>query len=299
METSLDFLNSLEQQFNNIGNIRQQLIRPKKIQLHTGLDGFNSPESFGIYRHTGGNALGVVGSRYEPQDLELFLDSVTHSLLDCGQNYDLSKLQYKEYKGGQKVSFEIPSFEFQIQSPVKGDVFQSKIQFFTGFDGLTKTSITFSVLRLWCTNGAKSWQNELTLSFKNTKGNVGKTGMFCNEIAKIDTQIGNYRDLLQKAADRKVTQPEIDNFMFAVCGVNQKTYNETNGKARAIFDRINASTLIETNELGNTAYALLQGITHYTTHHLSDGNIDGIQFDNAANVNKLAHIAINELVYAN
>lgn len=299
METNLDFLSSLEQQFNNIGQIREQLIRPKKIQLHTGIEGFNSPDSFGIYRHTGGHALGVVGSRYEPQDLELFLDSVTHSLMDCGQNYDLSKLKYKEYKDGQKVSFEIPSNEFQIQSPVKGDVFQTKIQFFTGFDGLTKTSITFSVLRLWCENGAKSWQNELNLSFKNTKGNVGKTGLFCEEIAKINTQIGTYRDLLQLAANRKVSQAEIDNFMFKICGVSQKTYNESNGKARAIFDRINASTLIETNELGNTAYALLQGITRYTTHTLSHGNLDDIQFDNAANVNKKAHEALLQLVSAN
>lgn len=216
--------------------------------------------------------------------------------MDCGQNYDLSKLQYKEYRDGQKVSFEIPSNEFQIQSPVKGDIFQTKIQFFTGFDGLTKTSITFSVLRLWCTNGAKSWQNELNLSFKNTKGNVGKTGLFCNEIAKIGTQIGNYKELLQKAAQKKVSQTEIDNFMIKICGVSQKTYNEVNGKARAIFDRINASTLIETNELGKTAYALLQGVTRYTTHSLSHGNLDGIQFDNAANINKIAHMAVAELV---
>lgn len=298
METNLDFLSSLEQQFNNIGQIREQLIRPKKIQLHTGIEGFNSPDSFGIYRHTGGHALGVVGSRYEPQDLELFLDSVTHSLMDCGQNYDLSKLKYKEYKDGQKVSFEIPSNEFQIQSPVKGDVFQTKIQFFTGFDGLTKTSITFSVLRLWCENGAKSWQNELNLSFKNTKGNVGKTGFFCSEIAKIDAQIDNYKELLQLAAQRKVTKNEINRFMEIVIGISQDTYNEQNGKKRAIFDRVNASTLIEQNELGNTAYALLQGITRYTTHVIGNGP-DSVQFDNPAAINKAAHWAIKQLVYAN
>ena len=53
-------LETIETQTNHIETLKSQVLQAKLLRLHTGLEGFNSPESYGVYKHTGGDALGVV-----------------------------------------------------------------------------------------------------------------------------------------------------------------------------------------------------------------------------------------------
>lgn len=286
---------SIDREFDNIARIREQMIDPIKLQLHTGLEGFDSPESFGIYRKSGGKALGTVGRVYEPPNLNHFLDSIVKSVCECCPDYDLSKLEYKEYKGGSKISFDLPAEPFEVKSRIVGDVFQTRIHFFTGFDGLTKSSLSFSVLRLWCSNGAKRWDKDLELSFKNTLGNAGKLEYFGEQIVQLQYEQNNYRELLNKLAQKPVTQTEINQFMKRVFGYDQTEYKELTTRKRNILDKINESVAIEQRELGMNAYSLLQGITHYTSHELSD-SVEDQFFGGAARINQDAHIAVAALL---
>lgn len=286
----------IDQEFDNIALVRTKLIDPVKLQLHTGLEGFDSPDSYGIYRKTGGQPLGVVGRIYEPPNLHHILDSFVKSASDCcNDNVNLSELKYTEYKGGSKVSIDLPSRVFEVKSKVIGDVFQTKLHLFTGFDGLTKTSLSFSILRLTCLNGAKSWNTELELNFKNTPGNAGKIEYFGDKILEIQYGIDNYRELLNKLAQKQVTQSQINTFMKKVFGYDQSEYNELTTRRRNTLDRINESVAIEQNELGANAYALLQGITHYTSHVLSD-SVEDTFFGTAATINRNAHVAASALL---
>ena len=45
---------------------KKDLFEVTKLQLHTGLEGFNSPEAYGVFKTTGGTALGVVGKDFTP-----------------------------------------------------------------------------------------------------------------------------------------------------------------------------------------------------------------------------------------
>jgi len=110
----MEILEQIELQSKQVEDIRKQLIVPKKIQLHTGLPGFESPKAYGVYRNTGGKPLGVVGESFRPMNLNHFLDSVVNSITNSGVELDISKLQYNEYYEGSRVSFTIPLKVYEI-----------------------------------------------------------------------------------------------------------------------------------------------------------------------------------------
>lgn len=284
----------MERSFQHIETLKNKVIKAKKIQLHTGLEGFESPESFGIYRNTGGAALGVVGSQFQPCDLELFLDGIYHSVISSGIDCDLSKLQYTEYYEGSKIGFKLPYKKFEIKSPMVGDILETSLDFRTGFDGKTKMSIGFSSLRLWCTNGAKNWKKDIELSLKNTTNNQAKMLTFTNEVIKAVNETENYVQFMDKACLKSIKQSQIDSFLTALTGYSVKEYSELTTRKRNILDTINKAIAIEIQNTGASYFSLLQGVTRYTSHDLAKGDLDSVMYGHASQMNEKAH----ELVFA-
>jgi len=275
------------EQTNKLMSLRQSLPEYKLLQLHPGLDGFNSPNSFGVYKTTGGNALGVVGDKFVPTDLKLFFDNIYENIGDT--NLDINTLEFKEYKNGKKISFDIASNDFIVStSPVKGDVYKVKISFQTGFDGLTRMSLNFKTLRLVCLNGMKNWRQDLAINFKNTKGNQKKVLKFTDEIINIQYQIEDYKTKLEQIATKNITQKEANDFYKQLLGYNYDNYNDLHGKSKSILDEINNSVLIESNSLNLTEFALLNGITRYTTH-LKGNKEENYLYGSGMELNTLAH----------
>jgi hypothetical protein len=289
-----NLLSQIENSGSHIENLKNKVIKAKKIQLHTGLEGFESPESFGIYRNTGGSALGVVGSQFMPCDLELFLDAIQVSVMESGMDLDLTKLQYTEYYEGAKVGFKLPYKKFEIASPMVGDILETSLDFRTGFDGKTKMSIGFYSLRLFCSNGAKNWRKDVDLSLKNTTNNQAKLMTFTNEIITAANEVENYVGLLNMSALKSIKQSDIDNFLTKLTGYSVKEYSELTTRKRNILDKINQSIAIEIKSTGASYFSLLQGITRYTTHDLAKNDIDSILFSSANQMNETAH----QLVFA-
>jgi hypothetical protein len=270
------------------------VLQAKKIQLHSGIDGFDSPEAFGIYKHTGGKPLGVVGSQFEPMNLQLFLDAIQHSVLNSGIDLDLTKLTYNEYYGGSKIAFRLPYKKYEIKTPMVGDTLETSLEFRTGFDGKTKMSLGFYSLRLWCANGAKNWKKDVDLAMKNTQGNVSKIAYFTSEIVKAAAMTESHVELLNNAALKSIRQADIDKFMTDLTGYDVKEYNDLTTRKRNILDAINQSVAIEMQNTGNNLFSLLQGVTRYTTHNLAEGDIESILYARANDLNTKAH----ELVFA-
>lgn len=282
--------NQINKELDHLEQIRSRVIDPVKIQLHTGLEGFDSPETYSIHRKSGGPSLGTVGRTFEPPNLNRCIDFFAASVLEDGSFFDLSTLDYSEYYGGSKVSLDIMSKTFEVKSPLVGDIFQAKLHFFTGYDGKTKNFLNYSTERFFCENGAKGWNDDVMVSYKNTIGNVGKLELFTQELVQVRRNIANYKETLEKLAVRKITQTEIDTFMKKVFGYSQAEYKELATRTRHTLDRINRSVAIEEQVLGMTAYSLLQGITRYTTHEITESAEDTF-FGTAKVINEKAHIA--------
>ena len=290
----MELLEQIETQSLKIEQLRAKLPVIEKIPLSAGLEGYNTSKVFGIYKKGGGNCLGVSKDSYKPADLSLFLDTIVNSIIESDLNLDVDKLEYKEYKGGKKVTFKIPLKEYEIETPMKGDIIQSSLLFTTGFDVQTKSSLSYSTYRLWCSNGAKKWQEDYTLSFKNTKNNSSKYLLFTEEILKASRDVENYVEFLGNLAKKSVTQEQVDDFYLRITGVNRHNYEQAHGKSQNIFNSLQNAVMIESNNTGMNAFSLLQGATRYSTHELAEVEED-LYFGNAATFNQTAHQLIYQL----
>lgn len=286
-------LEKIEMESNKIEELRGKLIQPKKIQLHSGIEGWNSPKAYGIYRHTGGDALGVVGESFKPMDLSMFLDSIVNSITQSNLDLDINKLNYTEYRGGKKIAFSIPLKDFEIkESRMVGDIVATKLLIKTGFDGNTKCSISYSCFRLWCKNGSGAWHDEEGISFKNTKNNMDKLLVFSENLIKVANDVEDYIKRLGKLALKSITQSEMDEYYLRVFGINRYNYQESHKRTQNIFDAINQATAIELQNTGDNLYSLLNGTTRFLTHNVAEGSEEEILFSNVANTNQIAHSVV-------
>ena len=297
MNNSTDILASIENEFTNVANIRKSMMVAKKVQLHSGIEGFNSPDAYAIYRNTGGNALGVVGGVFEPMNLNLFLDTIIKSVEESSVNIDLSKLTYNEYKEGAKVVFRLPLKQYEIKTKMVGDVIETALEFRTGFDGKTKVSLGHSSYRIFCANGAGNWKNDVELSFKNTLNNQSKLCLFTSEIMTAIHDVDANVAMPNKAVKVPVLkQAEIDTFLTKLTGYDVAQYKDLTTRKRNILDSINASIAIEMANTGHNMFSLLQGVTRYTTHDLAGSEMESILYSNVATINKRAHELVNAVL---
>lgn len=277
----MDILKEIETESSKIEQLRDRLPIIEKIPLTVGLEGYQSPNTYGIYKKGGGNCLGVSKESYKPADLRLFLDTIVNSCLETDLNLNLDEIEYKEYKGGKKVSFRIPLKEFEIETPMKGDILKTSLLFTTGFDVQTKSSLSFSSYRVWCSNGRAAWDNQMGLSFKNTKNSNGKYLLFTEEIIKTAHSVDNYAKYLENLAKKPITQKQLDEFYLRVTGTNQHEYEKAHGVVKKNFDAVQNAVMIESQNTGMNLFSLSQAITRHATHNLAEVEED-VYYGNAA-----------------
>lgn len=294
----MDILQKIELDNSKIENIREKMINPVKVQLHSGIEGFKSPNNYGVYRNTGGDCLGVVGKSFNPLNLDLLLDSVIHSILESELDLDVNKLEYTEYKKGAKIAFSVPLKTYEIKkSKMVGDLIESKLLFKTGFDGKTMTSVSYFTKRLWCKNGASSWKSDYNVAFKNTTNSQNKIFNLCEGIVQINADVENYIQLLNDLALKPITVDMEDEYFQRVFGINRKTYLEEKTRRQNVLNSIHEVTAIELKNTGDNLFSLLQGTTRYLTHNIASQSEEALMYSGAALTNTLAHKVAYDLCY--
>lgn len=289
----MNILQNIGGQMENFAKIQSQLETIVKVQLHPNIEGYDIPKSFGIYKESGGRALGVTGDVFIPTQPSLILDS----LLDC--SVDLSKMTYHEMKGGSKVRFQIPLKTIEFQNARKvGDVTDVSLCVQTGFDGLTKTSLYLYTHRLICTNGAKASNTEFQASFKNTTGNQGKIVGLCNDVSKAVQQLDGLKELYKSLDKVQVDQQVVNEYLKKVAGLDIHRSEEWTKHQQSTFEAINESIALEFGRTGSTLFGLYNGITHYTNHVANtNSREDYILVDSGSKLNDKALSFVSQLVY--
>lgn len=276
----------LIKEIDHLAKIQKQLMVAKKLKLTTGLAGYENDKYYGIFNSKGGNILATVTDNYFPTDLNLLFTNIVETIHSFGSKFDLNTLEYNEYAGGKKVNISIETSSFEVKSPLVGDVYKNRIIFNTGFDSLTKTSLSFKTLRLVCKNGNKSWQHEIDLAYKNTVGNQGKIGLMTKEILQVNTQLSDYHKDLEKLVNTKLTHKDVQEFYFNLLGYSYDDYKDLHQKSRFLLDKINESVAIEEKDLKMSKYTLLQGITRYVSHNLTE---ESLLYGSGQKLSKKAH----------
>lgn len=244
---------------------------PTLDQFERPNDGrFLAPEDlFHTYKNTGGKPLGTVGSDYTPQQPKVLFNSFLNGIIDH-DTLTTDGINYYEMAGGSKVRFTVPIGMVSFKN-IAGQQDESVVtlNFKTGFDGKTTTSMYLSTLRLICTNGMKKTFTEEICKFRNTSGNKDKA---INLIEDIQTQMKNLKSLeemylhLNKV---KVNAEQTKKFVSDVTGYDLKDKENFSTRKLNIVTNILESIDTEFARTGKSAYGLLQGITHYTNHKAS------------------------------
>lgn len=273
--------------------IEAKLFDVVKLQLHPNLDGFNSPQSFGIYKGTGGNALGVMGSTFEPMQPKEFLASIINTVHECSVDLDLETLEFNEYSGGEMIEFSLNLAPTYFKNRAgKDDLTENKLLFTTSFNGKKSNQISLYTYRQICTNGMMGYALDTALKGKNTIGGKAKILTYCSEVSKIATESITFAEKLKALDKLEIKQAQIDAFMLKLLGYNAQTLkagDKPETKKVNILDRINESVALEFSRTGTTAFGLLNGITHYTNHvannskDISDNEF--IRFNNGFKLN--------------
>jgi hypothetical protein len=250
--------------------IRAKFYEVVKVQLHPNIEGFKSPEQFGIYKTTGGEALSTMGKDFVPMQQIEFLDSIIHTVFECGADLDLETLEFREFKGGRQIEFSIQMQPLSfVNRAGRFDETQNKLTFSTSYDGSKSNTIALYTLRQICTNGMIGWGMESVLKGKNTAGGKNKILTYCDEVVKIVAETKKYNERLQQLDLVKVGKAEIEAFKLKLLGYNKESLAKSEKpetKKQNILDRINESIELEFERTGETLFGLLQGVTHYTNH---------------------------------
>ena len=235
---------------SGITNVIESIFDVQKIQLTPSLEGYEMPQSYGIYNATTKNCLGVVGSQYVPTQpadiLSNFLEAMeAHNISD-------EKIEYNELKGGSKIIFSAP-FNTVTFTNMKGNKDESivTLNYQTGYDGLTKSSLFLSTFRMICSNGMKANKTEFNTSFKNTAGNVQKMSNLIGDVSKSIAMFSELDSLIKHLNTVKVTSPNVRSFVNALLEI--KVDEELSTRKTNIINDLMTSIDLEFNRTGASA----------------------------------------------
>jgi hypothetical protein len=287
-----------------IENVQTQFFVVEKLQLPAPIDGYELPESFGLYNQTNGKWLGTLGNDMQPMQQQEFLDNIIQTVHECGADLDLSTLKFRRFCGDTRIEFSI-QMNPMLFTNVKGlnEVIDVFVTFTTSYNGSKSNVIGVYTRRKVCSNGLIATKLEGTLKGRNTKGGKSKILSYCEEVADMIENLNVYTDKMVQLDKKVVTPIEIETFKLNLLGYNANTLATSEKPQHAkhkILAQIDEAFAIEFERTGETAFGLLQGVTYYTNHMANTSkkysNDEYIRFRTGATTNAKAQKLVFEMV---
>lgn len=260
----MNILDNLNRENAHVEELKSKIFKVVKKPLVVLDEGFNNPDNFALYKEKGGDPLGVVGSKFHATQPEKLLSALEIACIENG--FDASKINYKEFKGGKKVSFSIPAKTFSFKNFAgKEDQTTMYINIMTGFDGLTKTTIFVSSFRMNCLNQLKALKSEYFTNFKNTKGNKDKATLTIDNFSKVIDRTSKLQELYQKLDKIQINKKMLEDYVEKVMGYNSKTEDLSTIKKNNLR-KLAGAFETETARTGTTLWGLVNTFSYYTNH---------------------------------
>ena len=289
-------------QSSHLMDVQSQLFEVMKIKLQTppmsvlksalgneDLEPLGDAHTYGIYKTTGGPALGTSGERFKPvQPVEL-LAAFTSCLDESAHGVNLAKLQYKERLGGSRIEFSVPlpgiSFKNKAGINDRLDMF---LTVSTGFDG-TSTKFRLDVERPICTNGWTMINTEFSASIRSTLNAKERIAFSCEEIAKTIATTSDSEELIRALNNADLSGRQTTEFVERVFNLDTSA-DDISTRTQNRIDKILEAMEIEMSRTGATLWGALNGVTYYTNHVASTkwDRGDYIMLGTGAAVNKRA-----------
>ena len=252
----------------------------------------------GLFRSDNGKLLSVAKKSYSPTTNEKFIE-VAEKL------HEITGFPIKNYyelaEGRKTLAF------LQCTEPLKicGYEFKDFLMLGNSFDGSTGFFIGNSSMMVRCEN--RFTKNFRQLQVNHTKNNhlhidriTDYFGLFLAERKRLFEKIERFADV---KIDAKIRQALIERLTIgrrtAMNEEEKLGTSEISTRKNNIIIHLNESIDRECLDLGNNAFGLFNGVTHYTTHvKQSKNKVLGNPFGHLNELNQTAFRFCNELVLA-
>ena len=179
---------------NPIASIESKLFNVVEHQLipNTNDGSFENPTVRGLYKHTGGKPLGVVGANFNATQPKVLFDAYVDCIGEI-RDLDINQLDYQETKEGSKIRFrlKVANYGFKNGSGRRDDL-DTYITLTSGYDGLTKTSLAVESYRLICSEIESSIALEISRSGGNLWGLLNGITHFTNHGGRKKSDLVDY-----------------------------------------------------------------------------------------------------------
>lgn len=299
----------------NIKNIQSKFYEVVKVPAN--FEGFEAPKDmFGIFNAKTKKPLSQksMGKDFLPMQQQEFLDNILLTIHEFNADLDLSTLTFNTYSGGSKIDFRVRMHPISFKND-KGleDITNMELSFSTSYDGSKSNRISLYTERLICTNGMTALKLEGELKGRNTLGGKTKILSYAKEVAEIVNGASEFKEKMIALDKIKLSKKQVEAFKKSLLGYNAETLNAEIIKAQSenkeipsqarkltILENLENSIALEFSRTGETAFGLLQGVTHYTNHvantSKSISNDEYIRFYQGAKTNDKAQEILFALI---
>lgn len=315
MTTTENILETVKSTQNNIKTIQKRFY--KVVKVPATFKGYKAPaDMFGVFNAKTKESLSQksMGKDFLPMQQQEFLDNILLTIHDFNADLDLSTLTFNTYSGGAKIDFRVRMHPISFKND-KGlnDVTNMELSFSTSYDGSKSNRISLYTERLICTNGMTALKLEGELKGRNTLGGKTKILSYAKEVAEIVNGATEFKNKMIALDKIKLSKKQVEAFKKSLLGYNLESLNAETKKAEidnkplpnnsrklTILENISSSIALEFSRTGETAFGLLQGITHYTNHVANTSktisNDEYIRFHQGAKTNDKAQEILFALV---
>ena len=245
-----------------------------------------------IFRSDNGNLLNIAKTSYTPTHNEKFIE-VTEKLHEI-TGFPIQN--YYEVDGGKKV---LSFLECTESIQVCGHEFKDFLMIGNSFDGSTGFFIGNSNVMIRCKN--RFSKNFRQLQVNHTKNNSLRVDGLVEYFDSFMNQRKQLFENMERFSDVKIDESIIKSLVERLAKMNEEERlgNEVSTRKSNIISNMNYSIQKECLDLGDNAFGLFNGITHYTTHVKNAKNTTfGNPFGTANELNQTAFKFCNDLVFA-
>jgi phage/plasmid-like protein (TIGR03299 family) len=225
-----------------------------------------------IYRDDNNEQLGVVGTNYgviQNSDCFSFFNTI------C-KDHKANIVKVNEYKGGALIHLEAKVIDksFEVR---KGDECGFKFDLWNSFDGLSKASVAFGVVRLVCTNGLVAFDanNSNSVAIKHTKSGLSRMEQALRVWNGGESWLTYFKETTMKLNQKMVDKKMVDAFLDEIYG---------KGESKPTVEKKETTKMLFETGKGNgkgTAWDLLNGVTEYIDHYSKKDSGDRLEFANS------------------
>lgn len=313
--TTENILQTVKSTQKNIETIKSRFYEVVKVPAT--FEGYNAPKDmFGVFNAKTKQPLSQksMGKDFLPMQQNEFLDNILLTIHEFNADLDLSTLKFNTYCGGAKIDFRVRMHPISFKNN-KGlqDVTNMELSFSTSYDGSKSNRISLYTERLVCLNGMTALKLEGELKGRNTLGGKTKILSYAKEVAEIVNGANEFKAKMIALDNIKVSKKQIEIFKKSLLGYNLDSLKAETLKAQnenkplpnhtrklTILENISESIALEFSRTGQTAFGLLQGVTHYTNHVANTSktitDAEYIQFYQGAKTNDKAQEILFALI---